>query len=44
MKSGYGSSNPFVECCGDIYTFPFNEERRENQCCAGEKALPAGQC
>ena len=36
--------SPFIECCGDTFTFPFNEPRRENQCCDGTVAKPVGTC
>jgi len=39
-----GPAVPFVECCGDTSTFPFNKPRRENQCCSGTEALPEGTC
>merc|ERR1712130_166829 len=31
FKSSGGS--PFRECCGNNFDFPFNQPRRENQCC-----------
>lgn len=34
----------FVECCGDRFDFPFNKPRKDNQCCEGPKAKPAGTC
>lgn len=39
-----GGGSPFVECCGDTFTFPFNQPRRENQCCDGTDSKPAGTC
>ena len=39
-----GASNPVIECCGDTNTFPFNQQRRANQCCDGPFAKPNGQC
>jgi len=46
-KSGNGNGNGnggFVECCGDKGTFPFNQPRKENQCCSGHEAKPIGTC
>ena len=39
-----GGGSPFVECCGDNFDFPFNQPRRENQCCVGPDAKPEGTC
>jgi len=39
-----GQGYPFVECCGDTSTFPFNQPRRENQCCDGTRARALGKC
>ena len=39
-----GGGSQFVECCGDTSTFPFNQPRRENQCCDGPLAKPDGTC
>ena len=38
------NNNPFVECCGDTSTFPFNQPRHESQCCDGPVAKQNGQC
>jgi hypothetical protein len=34
----------FEECCGDTSTFPYNQPRKDNQCCDGHLAKPAGSC
>lgn len=34
----------FEECCGDKTTFPFNQPRRDNQCCDGPYAKSLGEC
>ena len=44
FRKGAGYGHPFVECCGDTTTFPYNQPRKDNQCCAGYEALPAGSC
>ena len=41
---GSGGQHKFEECCGDKTTFPFNQPRRDNQCCDGPYAKPDGQC
>merc|ERR1719361_2438269 len=30
----------FEECCGNRFDFPFNQPRKENQCCSGTEAKP----
>lgn len=42
FRSSGGS--PPVECCGGRFDFPFNQLRRENQCCDGPYAKELGSC
>jgi len=42
--AGQGGNHKFEECCGNKNTFPFNQPRRDHQCCDGVQAKDAGTC
>lgn len=41
---GSAGLHKFEECCGSKDDFPYNQPRRDNQCCDGYEAKEAGTC